>query len=337
MREVKKNIGSSGSLARGRVELYLESNSDSSLDKIGYVPVQAYAISQNEDELITDGLNACAALAFEAQDKVFLAHFTKNMESKIPAVLASIKREFDIQALQNSDIKLKVLLGAMEQPTDSLDTILLLLHQLKLLDRFVKQVQQYVRANIDEITENTSRKRNELYQFLAIENVKNKTDVKRIAAFINTIKNELVNLPDVVLEKQDDINTCASTRKLVECPVEQLDYRLNQADIPDNLNDVVIEINIIIEKYYKHLLPGQRTKLFGGDPKHVAEVRVLQSEIENICKTSTSKEELQANLKNTLDPFMIENPRGGPRLRSALHDVYELLSQKQPSLTLKDY
>lgn len=336
MFEIEKTNGSATSFARARVNLYLESNSDSSLDKIGYIPVQRYAISQNEDELITDGLNACTSLSFEAQGKVFLAHFTMNVESRIPAVLASIKREFDIPTLQDSKIKLKVLLGAWEGQTDSLDTILLLLHQLKLLDRFVNQVQQHVRANIDEISENTSIKRNELYQFLAIENVKNKTHVKRIAEFINRIKSEFINLPDVVLEKENDGDQCASTRKLAELPVEQLDHRLNQADITDNLNDVIIEINIIIEKYYKHLLPGQRTKLFGGDPKHVAEVRGLQSEIENIRKTSTSKEELQTQLKNTIAPFMTENPSGGPRLRSALHDVYELLEQKQPSLTLKD-
>jgi hypothetical protein len=334
MFEIKKTKGSETSYARARINLYLQFNSDSSLEEIGYVPIQQYAISSNKDELITDGLNACTSLGFEAQGKVFLAHFTMNVESRISAVLQSIKREFDIPTLQNSNIRLKVLLGAWEGQTDSLDTILLLLHQLKLLERFVKQVQQHVRAHIDEIAENTSIKRNEFYQFLAIENVKNKIDIKHIAEFINKIKGGFTNSPDVVLEKQHNNDPCASTHKLAEFPVNQPGHKLNQ----DNLNDVITEINIIIEKYYKHLLPGQHTKLFGGGPKHEPEVRGLQLEIENIRETLTfnKKEELRTQLKNTLAPFLTESPKGGPTLRAALNDVYtELLEKKQPSMFIK--
>ncbi|OGT66128.1 MAG: hypothetical protein A3J38_03810 [Gammaproteobacteria bacterium RIFCSPHIGHO2_12_FULL_45_9] len=330
MFEVKKNNGSETSYARARVNLYLQSNTDSSLDEIGYVPVQGYAISSNGDELITDGLNACTALAFEAQGKVFLAHFTMNMESRIPVVLQSIKREFDAAALQNSDIKLKVLLGAWKGQTDSLDSILLLLNQLKLLERFVKQVQQHIRKHINEIADNTSMKRNELYQFLAIERVKNKNDVKRIAEFINTIKNEFTDLPDVVLEKQNAIDKCASTHKLATLAVEQLDCKFNQVDCAINLNDAIIDVNIIIERYYEHLLRGLRTKLFGSDPKQVAVVRGLQAKIENIRATSKSNEDLHAQLKDALAPYMAENnPKGEARLRSALCNVYaELFEQK---------
>lgn len=66
MFQINKTKGNEQSYARKRIEEYLQSHSDSSLDEIGYVPVQYYAISSNKDELITDGLNACSALGFEA-------------------------------------------------------------------------------------------------------------------------------------------------------------------------------------------------------------------------------------------------------------------------------
>ena len=117
-------------------------------------------------------------------------------------------------------------------------------------------MQQHVRAHINEIAENNV-KRNEIYQFLAIENIKNKKDIKRIAEFINKVKIKFTNLPNVVLEQQADIDQCASTRKLVTLHVKQLDHGLTQSNtsFSDDLEDTIIEINIIIEKYYKHLLP----------------------------------------------------------------------------------
>jgi hypothetical protein len=52
MFETQKNNGKETSYARKRVNLYLESNQDSSLDEIGYVPVQQYGVvTENRQNL----------------------------------------------------------------------------------------------------------------------------------------------------------------------------------------------------------------------------------------------------------------------------------------------
>lgn len=214
------------------------------------------------------------------------------------------------------------MLGTWKDQTDSLDTILLLLYHLKLLDRFVKQVQQYVKKNINEIVENTSIKRNELYQFLAIECVKNKSDVKHMAEFIHRIKSEFTQLPNFVLEKQHNENQYASTRELADFPVNPISSSANQ--------DVVTEINIAIQKLYKFGPFRHRVQLFGGT-KHMAEITRLQAEIENIRATSTSTEELHARLKTALCPFINNNPTFAAKLRSELSNInHELLELNNP-------
>jgi hypothetical protein len=61
------------------------------IDKISYVETQKYTITRSENELITDGLNVCSALSFEAQGKVFFGHFTKGVESRIPEIIRPLR------------------------------------------------------------------------------------------------------------------------------------------------------------------------------------------------------------------------------------------------------
>jgi alpha-tubulin suppressor-like RCC1 family protein len=96
----------------------------------------------------------------------------------------------------------------------------------------------------------------------------------------------------------------------------------------DEKDAVIAEINTIVDKYFKHELPGQRKKLFGGNPKHTAEILRLQSEIKYIHAISTSIEDLEDHLKNALEPFMAQNPVGGERVSAALHDLFASETKK---------
>ncbi len=225
-----------GSFGRARIDLYLKSAENANeVNAIGYVQVQAYTICDDKKELITDGLNACAALGIATQDKVFLAHVPRDMPG-VSAMYESIKREFAVDSFVNNNIKLKIWLGSWEGESNSLDMILELLYKLKLLDRFVQQLQQHIKEHIKEPKKQEDSYINRFFllfnkslnmsQFLAMKSVKNKSDINKIARFIDSIKNEFKNLPDFILEKTEFEQFC-STNKLIDLPKKAEDAKVH--------------------------------------------------------------------------------------------------------------
>lgn len=226
-----------GSHYRQKFNAFLKSKGETLLSdsaKLGYISVDQYTICNTEVELITDTLNYCIGLGISLNDKVFLAHISRDKNKLIKSTSETIKKEFGVERLNLDGIKLKVWLGDTSDTSSAVYTILKLLSKLDLLELFSNNIQRYMSNNYNDFLDIKlqnykvsvpkcfffkKEKHINLDEFLSKKTIKNDSEILLIAEFINNIKNKFENVSiDCALVKIG-FNDFARTNDLVTLQV----------------------------------------------------------------------------------------------------------------------
>lgn len=329
--------------------------SNNPASKIAYVGVEEYYICGSNIELITNGLSACSALSIIACGKVFLAHIPRNHADYVPKMRDEIIKKLgaeDFNAIP--DVKLKIDLGSTIDQTNSLQTILELLFELKLLDRVIKQLQDYIKNNLSVLSKLTQIYDANLQEFLAIKSIKRKSGIKEVNDFIERVKKYFIDNKDCVLSKgkelsyaeattSENINDFISTDNAVALPIHNptlnqqslmsnffgffnsIDHiSINEAIPKPELNNVESIINsfeLTILAYLKHQLPGQHAKLFAEEPAHAAAAKKLYDDLQLFRIATTPDTQKLESIIQKLESFINIEQKGGKILAAALQEV----------------
>lgn len=217
MYEIPKNTPNHPGQARVLKKYEAARGEQTNQDNLHWVSVDTFRIGNGNEILFTDGLNACTGLTLRTENLTFAAHFSHDYDPQ--DINTAIRREITADEIKTAEVK--VCLGSWPDESQSLNVALKTLFKLGLLDNFIAKVQEFLRtlqnvnanermrasdynfvmSEIPQILWTNIRGNMQMAEFLNLTTISWEFEIKRIAQFLNKIKENFVGAKNSPLEK----------------------------------------------------------------------------------------------------------------------------------------